>query len=61
MAEEKQGTTNMRTGRIAQAKILTAPEDALAAGEGPAAVVETIPEIATHKELLTENSKRWPL
>lgn len=58
MAEEKQGTTNLR-GEIEKGEIGIAPEDELADSEAPKAM-ETMPEIVTHQQLLEENEKHWP-
>lgn len=58
MADEKQGTTNVRTGEISKGEIGTAPEDELAASEAPKAL-ETFPEAVTHAEMIARNKKLW--
>ena len=57
MAEEKQGTTNLR-GEISKGEIGMAPEGELAASEAPKAL-ETFPETVTHAEMMARNQKFW--
>lgn len=56
MAEEKQGTTNLR-GEISKGEIGMAPENELTS-EAPK-VLETFPETVTHAEMMARNQKFW--